>query len=238
MVSQREALREQNNFNDDSQTVTHKRIYERNQSNTSQRLNWTVNEQIVYCCSFQLLVNLWNEGISIGWLILEGWRQHSLSLVPSGQSMNPGLNHDQSILSMLVSSVSFQVLSRGHSLLDQVVKVFRNRRSQTFGPHDSQDFVSSQPGNISNSMPISKEDTDLWGSLSLSRHLDNHVNYFFRSDLEPVGDASSVGNCRSRHTLPVQLNKQGTLDVCNHQETHIEPVWEQNESFEPLHDFS
>ena len=57
-------------------------------------------------------------------------RQHSLALVVACQSVHAALHQDEPELGVLVLALLFQVLPNSHRLLDQVVEVFRQTRSQ------------------------------------------------------------------------------------------------------------
>ena len=48
--------------------------------------------------------------------------------VVSGQSVDSGLNEDQSELGILVFSIFFQMFSDGNGLLYQVIKILRDLR--------------------------------------------------------------------------------------------------------------
>lgn len=75
---------------------------------------------------------LCNQGWSFLWftkvntisLLSPVWGQVRVSSVVSGESVDLGLDQNQSIFGVLVLSVLFQVLSHGDGLLDQTVKVF------------------------------------------------------------------------------------------------------------------
>lgn len=99
--------------------------------------------------------------------------------------MDSGLNQNQSELGVLVLSVSLQVLSNGDSLLDQVVQVLWNSRSQTVRLQNSENLVTSDESSLSNTVSISQKNTDLRRSQTLSGVLDNLLNDIIRSQLEP-----------------------------------------------------
>jgi len=99
--------------------------------------------------------------------------------------VDSGLNQNQSELGVLVLSVSLQVLSNGDSLLDQVVQVLWNSRSQTVRLQNSENLVTSDESSLSNTVSISQKNTDLRRSQTLSGVLDNLLNDIIRSQLEP-----------------------------------------------------
>jgi len=75
--------------------------------------------------------------------------------------MNPGLNENESELSVLVLAVSFEVLSDGDGLLDQHVQVLWDIRGETAGLQDSEDFVSGNNFDLCDTMAVSQDDTNL-----------------------------------------------------------------------------
>ena len=64
-------------------------------------------------------------------LLLPGGRKLLGTLVVASETVDTALNENQTELGVAVLSVALQVLSHGHSLLDQEVHVLRNRRSQS-----------------------------------------------------------------------------------------------------------
>lgn len=115
--------------------------------------------------------------------------------------MDSGFDQNQSEFSVLVLSVSFQVLSNGNSLSNQVVQVFWNFWRQTVRLQDSHDLVTSDNTSLSNTVSISQQNTDLRWSQTLSGVLDNLLNDRFRGQLEPAWSISGIWNSRRRDTL-------------------------------------
>lgn len=115
--------------------------------------------------------------------------------------MDSRFDQNQSELSVLVLSVSFQVLSDRDSLLNQVVQVFWDFWSQTAGLQDSHDLVTSDDTGLGNTVSISQQDTDLrWGQ-TLSGVLDDLLNDRLSGSLEPSWSISRVWNSRRGDTL-------------------------------------
>lgn len=115
--------------------------------------------------------------------------------------MDSRFDQNQSELSVLVLSVSFQVLSDGDSLLDQVVQVFWDLWSQTVGLQDSHDLVTSDDTGLGNTVSISQQDTDLrWGQ-TLSGVLGDLLNDSVRRRLVPSWSISGVWKSGRRDTF-------------------------------------
>lgn len=69
------------------------------------------------------LVFLGDQGGGGGRLVLPVWRKDTGGLVVSGETVDTGLDQDESELGVLVLSVLLKVLSHVDSLLDQVVEI-------------------------------------------------------------------------------------------------------------------
>lgn len=82
-----------------------------------------------------------------------------LGFVISSQSVDSALDEDKTELLVLVLVISFQMLSDSDGLLDQVVKIFRDFWSKTFGFQDSQQLAVGNPFGLGNTQVISQEDT-------------------------------------------------------------------------------
>lgn len=119
--------------------------------------------------------------------------------------MDSGFDQNQSELGVLVLSVSLQVLSDRHSLLDQVVQVFRDLWSQTVGLQDSQDLVTSDNFGLRNSVSISQDNTDLRRSQTLSSVLDDLLNDVIGRQLEPSWGVSRVRSSGGRNSFSLKL---------------------------------
>ena len=142
-----------------------------------------------------------NQSVSSSGFVLPVWWQDSDGSVVSSQSVDSRFDQNQSELSVLVLSVSFQVLSDRDSLLNQVVQVFWDFWSQTVGLQDSHDLVTSDDTGLGNTVSISQQDTDLrWGQ-TLSGVLDDLLNDRLSGSLEPSWSISRVWNSRRGDTL-------------------------------------
>ena len=64
-------------------------------------------------------------------LLLPGGRKLLRALVVASQTVNTALDQNQAELGVAVLSVALEVLSHGHSLLDQEVHVLRERGGQS-----------------------------------------------------------------------------------------------------------
>lgn len=115
--------------------------------------------------------------------------------------MDSRFDQNQSELSVLVLSVSLQVLSDRDSLLDQVVQVFWDFWSQTVGLQDSHDLVTGDDTGLGDTVSISQQHTDLRWSQTLSGVLDDLLNDSVGGQLEPSWSISGVWNGGRRDTF-------------------------------------
>lgn len=107
------------------------------------------------------------------------------SSVVSGQSVDTGLNQNESELGVLVLSVSLEVLSHSDGLLDQEVEVLWELWSKTVGLQDSHNLVTGDDLGLVDSVGVSENDTDLrWGH-TLSGVLDDLLHDSVWGRLEP-----------------------------------------------------
>ena len=92
--------------------------------------------------------------------------------------MDSALDREETELAVLILSVSLQVLPNVHGLLDQVVEVLGDLRSETVLLQDSEDLVSSDSLNLRNTVVVSEDDTDLRGRGALLGELNNLFDQF------------------------------------------------------------
>jgi hypothetical protein len=87
--------------------------------------------------------------------------------------VDSALDEDEAEFAVLILSVSLQVLPNVHGLLDQVVEVLGDLRSETVLLQDSEDLVSGDSLNLRNTVVVSEDDTDLRGRGALLGELNN-----------------------------------------------------------------
>ena len=92
--------------------------------------------------------------------------------------MDSALDENESELAVLILSVSLQVLSNVDSLLDQVVEVLWDLRSEAVLLQDSEDLVAGDSLNLGNTVVVSKDDTNLRGRGALLGELNNLFDQF------------------------------------------------------------
>ena len=77
-------------------------------------------------------LSLGNEGRGRSGFILPDGRQLTGLLVITRKTVNTRFDKNQTILGILILTITFKMLANGNGLLDQVIQVFRNFRSETY----------------------------------------------------------------------------------------------------------
>jgi hypothetical protein len=111
--------------------------------------------------------------------------QLTSSLVVTGKTVNTGLNKNQTELGVLVLAVALQVLADGDSLLDELVQVFRDLRSETVGLQDTKDLVTSNTLDLGNTVGVTENDTNLRRRQTLLSKLEDLLADFLGGSLDP-----------------------------------------------------
>ena len=119
-----------------------------------------------------------HKSVSLLGLVLPGRRELLGGSVVASKSVNSALNEDEAEFAVLILSVSLQVLPNVHCLLDQVVEVLGNLRSETVLLQDSEDLVSGNSLNLGNTVVVSEDDTNLRGGGALLGELNNLFDQF------------------------------------------------------------
>lgn len=109
-----------------------------------------------------------DQGASSSGLVLEGRRDLLLGLVVSGETVDAGFDEDEAEFGILVFSVDLEVLADSNSLLDEMPQVLWDRGCKTLGLQDSQNLVTSHKSDLWDTMGITKGDTNLRRSETLS----------------------------------------------------------------------
>lgn len=87
-----------------------------------------------------------------------------------------------------------------------MVEVLRKIRSKSFGLKNSQDFIACHKTYLCNTMWISQDHTDLWGSQTLLGKFVDLLLHVVRRQLQPGGNASPIRQCRLGQALPGSMH--------------------------------
>lgn len=102
-------------------------------------------------------------------LVLPVSRELSGGTVVSSKTVDTRLNKNQTELGVLVLAVAFKMLTNLYSLLDKHVKILWNLWSKSVSLEDTYDLLSSYRLNLSDTVGITKDNSDLgWGKTLLS----------------------------------------------------------------------
>ena len=147
-----------------------------------------------------------DQSVSLLRVVPPGGRESLGVAVVASQSVDTGLNHNESELGVSVLSELLQVLSDLESLLDQVVEVFRDLGGQARLLQDSEDFAAGDALHLGDSVAISESNTDLgWGEALLGE-LDNLINEVVRRNSNPAWSRFSVREASACDTLALRVH--------------------------------
>ena len=134
-----------------------------------------------------------------------GWESLSVTVVAS-ESVDAGLDHNESELAGDILSELLQMLSDLEGLLDQVVEVFGDLGSESRLLQDSEDFAASDALDLGDAMAISESDADLrWGETLLGGR-DNLINEVVGGNSDPAWSRLSVWEASSCDTLALRVH--------------------------------
>jgi hypothetical protein len=128
-------------------------------------------------------------------------RQLTGSLVVAGKTVDTGFNKNQTELGVLVLAVALQVLADGDSLLDELVQVFGDLRSETVGLQDTEDLVTSNTLDLRNAVGVTENDTNLRRRQTLLSELEDLFADFLGGGLDPGRRSTAVREGTARDTL-------------------------------------
>ena len=95
------------------------------------------------------------------------------------------------------------MLSDVDSLLDEVIEVLGDLRSQAVLLQDSQDLIACDSLNLGNTEVVSQNDTNLGRRCTLLGQLDDLLNQVVSGDLNPAGRSASERKTSASNTLAV-----------------------------------
>lgn len=115
--------------------------------------------------------------------------------------MDTRLDENQAELGVHVLAVALKVLANRNGLLDQVVEVLGDLRSKTLRLEDTEDLVTSDETHLSDTLRVTKLDTDLRRRHTLTGELGDLLNNLLGRGLEPRGGSAAVRQSRGGDTL-------------------------------------
>jgi len=106
-------------------------------------------------------IPLCDKSASSSALVSPGWWQNTDGLIVAGETVNTRFDENKTELRVLVLAVALKMLPDGDGLLDEHVQVFRNFRCKTGTLEDSKNLVTSDNANLSNSVRVTENNTNL-----------------------------------------------------------------------------
>lgn len=147
------------------------------------------------------MLRLGNKGGSGSGLVLESRGDGTLGLVVTSETVDTRLDENEAELGVHVLAVTLEVLANRNGLLDKVVKVLRDLRSKTLRLEDTEDLVTGNETNLSDTLRVTELNTDLRRGHTLTGELDNLLNDLLGGGLEPRGGSAAVRQSRGGDTL-------------------------------------
>jgi len=139
-------------------------------------------------------------------LLLPGGRELTSGLVVAGKTVDTGLDQNEAELGIAVLAVALQVLADRDGLLDQVVQVLRDLGGKTVGLQDTEDLGTSNVLDLSNTLGVTEDDTDLGRTHTLPGELEDRLADILRRGLQPRWRSALVGESRARDTLATAVH--------------------------------
>jgi hypothetical protein len=122
-------------------------------------------------------------------------------LVVTGKTVNTGLDKNETELGIEVLAVDLEVLADVDGLLDKAVEVLRDLGGKTVGLEDAENLVSGDVADLTDSVGVTEDDTDLRGGKTLLGELANVLVGLGGGGLQPAGGSALVGQSGGRKTL-------------------------------------
>jgi hypothetical protein len=89
--------------------------------------------------------------------------------------VDAGLNENQVELGVLILAVGVKMLAHTNSLLNEEIEILREFSCEASGLENTENFVTGDGIHLSDTVLITKDDTDLGRGHTLLGHLSNHV---------------------------------------------------------------
>jgi len=155
---------------------------------------------------FSRVQRLCDQGRGSGGLVSPGWWENTDGLVVTRETVDTGLDKNETELGVLILAVTLEVLADGNSLLDKHVKVLWDLWGEAVGLEDSENLVTSDNLDLSNTVGVTEDNTDLrWGGTLLCELADLLDNLLW-GGLQPRWWSAGVWDGRGRNALSVAVH--------------------------------
>jgi len=108
-------------------------------------------------------------------LILEVRSEFLILLIIASKPMDTRLNKNQVELGVFICAIGVKVLAHANGLFDEEIEILGELSCEASGLENSENLVTGNGVNLSNTVLITKDNTDLGGGHTLLGHLGNHI---------------------------------------------------------------
>jgi hypothetical protein len=136
--------------------------------------------------------SLGDHGGGSGGLVLPVSFKLTGGTVVPGKSVDTALDKNQAELGVLILTVALQVLTNLNSLLDKHVQILWDFRGKTVGLEDTHNLLSGNRADLSDSVRVTKDDTNLGGGKTLLGELADVLLNVGSRNLAPTGGSAFV----------------------------------------------
>jgi len=120
--------------------------------------------------------------------------------------MNSALTKNESKFRVLVLAVAIKMLTDGHSLLDEMVKIFWNIRGQAVAFQNPENLGSRNGVNLRNAKAIPESDANLRRGEAFFCELADVICNVLWLHLQPRRWAAAIRSCRRGDTLTTSIH--------------------------------
>jgi len=142
-----------------------------------------------------------NHGGGGGRFVLPVGRKLTGGAVVSGKTVDTRFNQNKTEFGILVLSVTFQMLTDLNGLLNKHVKIFWDFRGKSIGLQQTDNLLSSDRFDLSNTIGVTKDDTNLRWSQTLLSKLAYMFFHIRSRNLQPRWRRTLVRECALGDTL-------------------------------------
>ena len=142
-----------------------------------------------------------DEGVGLLGVVLPGGGEGLHVTVVAGESVDTGLNANETELGVAILAELVEMLADADGLLDQVVEVLGHLGGEPGLLDNTQDLGASDALNLGDAVEVAEGNTDLGEGGALLGELDDLLNDIVGGDLNPAWGRLAVGEAATSDTL-------------------------------------